>query len=58
MPIGVTLLVGVAVVVIGLLLLQAAVAFFFWLLRLTLIAIGFVAIAYVGRFLLRRGESS
>lgn len=55
-PIPVMLLVGAAVVVIGLLLAQAAIGFVIGILRLVLILAGFVAVGYVGLYLWRRGD--
>ena len=56
LPIPVMLLVLVAIVVIGLILAQAAVGFFLGIVRLLMILGGFAAIGFVGLFLWRRGE--
>ncbi len=56
LPLPVVLLIAAAVVVVGLLILQAAIAFFVWLFRLALIVLGFIAIAWVASYLLRRGR--
>ena len=56
LPIPVMLLVGMAIVVIGLILAQAAMGFFLGIVRLLMILGGFAAIGFVGLFLWRRGE--
>lgn len=55
-PIPVMLLVIVALAVMGVILAQAAIGFFLGIVRLMLILAAFVAIAFVGLFLWRRGE--
>ena len=56
LPIPVVLLVVVAIVVIGLILAQAAIGFFLGIIRLFMILGGFAALGFVGLFLWRRGE--
>lgn len=56
-PIGLVVLVTIAVGVVALLLIQAAIGFVLGILRLGLILAAFGAIAYIGMFLWRRGEA-
>lgn len=57
-PIPVALLVLVALVVVGLLLAQAATGFLLGIVRLSLILGAFVVIGFVGLYLWRRGDLS
>jgi hypothetical protein len=49
-------LVLVSLVVVGLLLAQAAVSFFLGILRLVIILVGFACIGLLGIYLWRRGD--
>ena len=55
-PIALLVLVAAALVVVGLILSQAAVALFIRLVQLVLILVGFAVIAFLGLYLLRKGD--
>lgn len=55
-PIVIMVLVGAAVIVVGLLLAQAAVSLFIRLVQLVLIILAFAAMAFIGLYLWRKGD--
>ena len=58
LPIPVIALIVIALVVVGLLLAQAAISFFLGLVRLALILTAFAAFGFIGLYLWRRGDLS
>jgi hypothetical protein len=58
LPIPVIVLVVLALVVVGLLLAQAAVSLFLSIVRLAIILTAFACFGFVGLFLWRRGDIS
>ncbi|MEL7155387.1 MAG: hypothetical protein AAFN30_02180 [Actinomycetota bacterium] len=55
-PVAVLVLAGAALLVVGLLLAQAAIGLFIRLVQLVLIVVAFAAMAFVGLYLWRKGD--